>query len=129
MPVQLLLDVPEGDLLLAWAADPHKRQAATIRIRNAAGGSVSETLHLQAAYCVHYHEEFVAGSETAGAYVCYLTLSDPDGWTLMAGGPAGAFVAPAAREHGLPGAAGAMVGAAAPFVLDAAGVPRGHHDP
>ena len=39
-----------------------------------------------------------------GAYQCYLTLSDPGGWTLTAGGPASALVAPAARNHGLPGA-------------------------
>ncbi len=120
-PVQLLLDVPEDDTLLAWAAAPHKRQAATILIRNAAGGSVSETLHLQAAYCVSYEEEFVAGSEAAGAYVCHLTLSDPEGWTLTAGGLAGAFVAPAAREHGVPGAAGM---AAAPAVLQQIGGKR-----
>jgi hypothetical protein len=35
-----------------------------------------------------------------------LTLSDPDGWTIAPGGPASAFVAPAARAHGLPGAVG-----------------------
>ena len=59
-----------------------------------------------------------------GAYQCYLTLSDPGGWTLTAGGPASALVAPAARNHGLPGAVLAVAQAAAPFVLDAAGVPR-----
>ena len=32
-----------------------------------------------------------------------MTLSDPGGWTLTAGGPASALVAPAARNHGLPG--------------------------
>ena len=58
-----------------------------------------------------YHEEFVSGSGTDGAYVCHLVLSDPDGFTLQTGGPAVAFVAPAAREHGVPGAA-ALVGTA-----------------
>jgi hypothetical protein len=52
---------------------------------------------------VRYHEQFVGGDAQGGAYQCFLTLSDPDGWTLSAGGPASAFVAPAAREHGRPG--------------------------
>ena len=30
-------------------------------------------------------------------------LSDPTGWTIAPGGPAAAFVAPPAREHGGPG--------------------------
>ena len=38
-------------------------------------------------------------------------MSDPDGFTLQAGGPAAAFVALAAREHGVPGVA-ALVGTA-----------------
>ena len=61
-----------------------------------------ETLRLPAAYCVRYHEQFVSGDAQGGAYQCFLTLSDPDGWTLTAGGPATAFTAPAAREHGAP---------------------------
>ena len=73
-----------------------------------------ETLRLSAAYCVRYHERFVSGDAQGGAYQCYVTLSDPDGWTLAAGGPAAAFVAPAAREHGGPGAALAQM--AAPFI-------------
>ena len=73
-----------------------------------AGGAALETLLLKAAYCVSYHEEFTAGDAGHGAYVCHLVLSDPDGWTLQAGGPAGAFVAPAAREHGVPGAAAVL---------------------
>ena len=72
---------------------------------NAAGGSPLESLRLPAAYCVSYDEEFQAGDVGDGAYVCHLVLSDPDGFTIQAGGPATAFVAPAAREHGTPGAA------------------------
>ncbi len=37
-----------------------------------------------------------------GAYQCHLTLSDPDGWAQQVGGPASAFVQPAAGSHGLP---------------------------
>jgi hypothetical protein len=80
--------------------------------RDGDGGSMLETLELKAAYCVSYHEQFVSGDARGGAYQCFLTLSDPDGWTLQAGGPAAAFMAPAAREHGLPAAvqAAQMVG-------------------
>ena len=101
--VYLTLSVPEGDVLLAWAADAHRRQAAAVVFTNAAGGGALETLLLPAAYCVSYAEAFVAGDAQNGAYVCHLVLSEPDGFTIQAGGPAGAFVAPAPREHGVPG--------------------------
>ena len=90
--------------MLAWAAAPQKRQAAEVLFRASAGGSVLETLSLKGAYCVSYHEQFASGDAQGGAYQCFLTLSDPDGWTLTAGGPAGDFIAPAAREHGAAGA-------------------------
>jgi hypothetical protein len=68
-----------------------------------------ETLRLPAAYCVAYHEQFARGDAQGGAYQCYLTLSDPTGWTMAPGGLASAFVAPAAREHGAPVAAATVV--------------------
>ena len=123
-PVQLTLDVPDGETLFGWAADAQKRQPVQVFFRDGNGGSVLETLTLAAAYCVSYHEQFRHGEVGSGAYECYLTLSDPDGWTLTAGGPASALVAPAARNHGVPGAVAAVGQAVAPFVLDAAGVPR-----
>lgn len=101
--VQLTLDVPADDGLLVWAATPDKRQAAAVVFRNAAGGQTMETLALAGAYCVAYAEKFVAGAAGGGAYQAFVTLSDPEGFTLQAGGPLSAFVAPAAREHGLPG--------------------------
>ncbi|MDQ2795544.1 MAG: hypothetical protein M3Y12_16265, partial [Bacteroidota bacterium] len=88
-PVELLLDVPDHDVLLAWAADPHKRQAADIVFHDPTTGSATETLHLAAAYCVGYSENFAEGDAGTGAYQCHLTLSDPDGFTLLSGGPAG----------------------------------------
>ena len=129
--VQLVLDVPEGDVLPAWATEPHKRQAASVVFLAAAGGQPVETLRLPAAYCVAYHEQFVSGDAQGGAYQCFLTLSDPTGWTLAPGGPASAFVAPAARSHGVPGTAVlselrdvAIGGAVAPRTLvDPADVP------
>lgn len=100
--VQLTLDVPDGDLLLTWTATSQKRLAVAIVFRDANGGNLIETLSLKAAYCVQYSESFQQGDTTTGAYVCELTLSDPDGFTLQAGGPAATFLPPAAREHGSP---------------------------
>ena len=62
-----------------------------------------ETLVLKAAYCVSYRKTFVTGDARDGAYTTHLVLSDPDGFVIQAGGPGVAFVAPAAREHGVPG--------------------------
>ena len=104
-PVQLVLDVPDGDVLAAWAAEAQKRQATSVVFLDANGGLAVETLHLPAAYCVAYQEQFVSGDAQSGAYQCFLTLSDPSGWTITPGGPAGSFVAPAARDHGVPMAA------------------------
>ncbi|RZJ57078.1 MAG: hypothetical protein EOO55_04090 [Hymenobacter sp.] len=115
-PVQLVLDVPDGDVLPAWAADAQKRQAASIVFLAAAGGQPLETLRLPAAYCVAYQEQFVSGDAQSGSYQCALTLSDPTGWTLAPGGPTTAFVAPAARNHGAPLAAAAAAAAAVPIV-------------
>ncbi len=86
--VVLVLDVPESDLLTHWAFDPHKRLAADVVFRDAAGGGPLETVQLAGAYCVGYHEEFVHGAVGAGAFCCTLTLSDPDGFTWQPGGPA-----------------------------------------
>ena len=105
-PVQLTLDVPASEVLLAWAASTHKQQEAAVVFDDGAGGSPLETLRLNAAYCVGYHEQFRAGDTSTGAYVCHLVLSDPAGFTIQPGGPAAAFVAPAAREHGVPGVDG-----------------------
>ena len=66
---------------------------------DANGGRAVETLRLPAAYCVAYQEQFASGDAQGGAYQCFLTLSDPTGWTMAPGGSASAFVAPAAREH------------------------------
>jgi len=110
--VQLVMGVPDGDVLPAWAADPHQRQATAIVFRDATGGQPVETLRLPAAYCVGYEEQFVSGDTQGGSYQCTLTLTDPTGWTRAPGGLAGAFVAPAVHSHGEPGAAGAVASSA-----------------
>ena len=122
-PVQLRLSVPAGDLLPCWAADPHKRLLAYLLFRDADGGGVLETLTLPAAYCVGYQETFVAGSLTEGAYVCDLTLVDPDGHRWQAGGP-GAYVPAAARDHGRP-AGTASLAAATALTADSAAIAGG----
>src|SRR5205823_9095692 len=65
-PVQLVLDVPEGDVLPAWAADAHKRQATAVVFLEANGGRAVETLRLPAAYCVAYQEQFASGDAAGG---------------------------------------------------------------
>jgi hypothetical protein len=101
-PVRLRFTVGAwADFLRHWGFSPHKRYAVDIVFFAAAGGSAIETLHLPGAYCVYYGEEFIQGDVTFGSYVCELTLSDPDGFTMQAGGP-GTFVTPAARDHGGP---------------------------
>jgi hypothetical protein len=101
-PVHVLLDVPDGDTLVAWAAEPQKQFTVSIVFLDAAGGSAVETLRLPSAYCVAYQEDFTQGDGQDGAYVCQLTLADPMGWTIQPGGPATDFIAPAAQEHGQP---------------------------
>jgi hypothetical protein len=98
-PVSITLDVPESDFLTNWAADSHKQLAVEVVFLEANGGAALETLSLQAAYCVSYEEVFAAGDADTGAYQCSLILSDPTGFTIQAGGPAAAFVAPAAGTH------------------------------
>jgi hypothetical protein len=72
--VQLTLEVLAGEELLAGA---YKRQAASVVFLDANGGRAVETLHLPAAYCVVYREQFRSGDAQGGAYQYHLTLSAP----------------------------------------------------
>lgn len=85
--VQVVLDVPDSDTLLSWAAEPHKRLAVDIVFRNIVGGIALETLNLKAAYCVSYAENFTSGDTSDGAYQCSVVLTDPNGFTIQQGGP------------------------------------------
>lgn len=101
--VELVLDVPQdSDLLLTWANDPAKRLPASAVFANADGGTALETLALAGAYCVGYREEFAAGDEQDGAYRCLLTLADPDGFTMRAGGPSAVSTTPQVAWLGNP---------------------------
>ncbi|HEX8659183.1 MAG TPA: type VI secretion system tube protein TssD [Hymenobacter sp.] len=101
-PVELTLDVAVQDTFLpGWAYDPFRHHEANILCRDADGGSVAHTLHLPQAYCVGYDEHFVAGDTGGGSFQCQVTLVAPDGQQMIPGAP-GKFVAPAARNHGIP---------------------------
>ncbi|MGI4735330.1 MAG: type VI secretion system tube protein TssD [Janthinobacterium lividum] len=105
--VHLTLDVPDDDALLGWAATPHKPLAGQVLFFDGKSGPVLEALAWEAGECVGYQEVFVAGSLSAGAYVCHLTIAAAQ-LRMQPGGPA-AYVSPAAREHGAPAAATATV--------------------
>ena len=105
--VHLTLDVPDDEVLLDWAATPHKPLAGRITFFDGKGGSALETLTWEAGECVGYQEVFASGDADAGAYGCHLTIAAPQ-LTMLPGGPA-AYVSPAARDHGEPAAAAAPV--------------------
>jgi hypothetical protein len=99
--LHLTLDVPDTDLLLDWAHTAHKPLGGHVTFFEPDQRTARETLSFAAGQCVSYQETFVAGDGAAGAYVCQLTITS-DGLTLAPGGPASAFVAPAARECAAP---------------------------
>lgn len=84
--VYLTLDVPTNDVLLDWAATPDKPLAGAVIFLAAQSGSALETLGWEAGQCVGYQEEFMAGDQEVGAYVCHLTIAAPK-LTLQPGGP------------------------------------------
>ena len=98
--VQLTLDVPDDDQLLAWAHTPYKPLAGRVIFYDAKGGPALETLAWEEGQCVSYQEEFASGDTTTGAYVCHLTIAALK-LTMQPGGPA-AYVGPAPGEHGSP---------------------------
>ena len=53
--LQLALDVPDDDALLAWAADPFKAQAGEVVFYNATQLVALETIAFASAQCVGYH--------------------------------------------------------------------------
>jgi hypothetical protein len=99
--LHLTLDVPDDDQLLDWANTAHKPLSGHVTFFETNRQTARETVSFAAGQCVGYQETFVAGDGAAGAYVCQLTITS-DGLTLAPGGPAGAFVAPAAREYAAP---------------------------
>jgi hypothetical protein len=84
--VQLTLDVPPDDFLPGWAATPNQPLAGQVVFFAAQGGSALETLGWETGQCVGYREEFAAGDQEAGAYVCHLTIAAPK-LAIQPGGP------------------------------------------
>ncbi len=99
--LHLTLDVPAHDQLLAWAQAAHKPLGGHVTFFETNRLTARETVSFAAGQCVGYEEVFVAGAGGDGAYVCQLTITS-DGLTLAPGGPAGAFVVPAARKYAAP---------------------------
>ena len=73
--ITLHLDVPDGNQLLAWAADPHKKHSGFLTFQQTNRPIAREVLAFEDGFCVAYEEIFVAGSGTAGAYQCILQIS------------------------------------------------------
>ena len=73
--ITLHLDVPDGDHLLAWAADPHKKLSGALTFEETNRPMAREVLAFEDGFCVSYKEIFVAGSNAAGAYQCVLQIS------------------------------------------------------
>ena len=73
--ITLQLDVPDGDALLAWAADPHKKLNGFLVFDETNRPVAREVLAFENGFCVSYQEVFVAGSNAAGAYRCVLQIS------------------------------------------------------
>ena len=73
--ITMLLDVPESDLLLVWATDPHKKLSGYLLFEETNRPTAREKLTFEDAFCVSYEEVFVAGSNKAGSYRCELQIS------------------------------------------------------
>jgi hypothetical protein len=73
--IALQLDVPDGDSLLAWATDPHKKLGGFLVFEETDRPIAREVLAFEDGFCVSYKELFVAGSDAAGAYRCLLQVS------------------------------------------------------
>ncbi|RZK13622.1 MAG: hypothetical protein EOO56_26690 [Hymenobacter sp.] len=91
-PLELVLDVPDNDQLLAWAHAPHKPLAGEVVFYDTAQHSAYETIAFTAGECVEYTEQFASGATGNGAYVCLLTITAPR-FELRAGGPTAPVVA------------------------------------
>jgi hypothetical protein len=86
-PLELVLDVPTDDGLLAWAHAPHKPLAGQVVFYDVARQTAHETIAFAAGECVQYAEDFASSATGDGAYVCQLTITAPS-FELRAGGPA-----------------------------------------
>lgn len=98
--MQLLLDVPDDDVLLDWGSQAYKPLDGDVTFFYTDQRTARESVSWEAGHCVGYHEVFASGDLNAGSYVCHVTIAAPK-LTLQAGRP-GRYVSPAPREHGTP---------------------------
>jgi hypothetical protein len=73
--LELVLDVPEGDQLLMWAAKPHYPLDGHVSFFQVNGLIASETVSFKAGQCIGYQEVFEAGANIVGSYRCSLTIA------------------------------------------------------
>ena len=85
--LELVLDVPDGDQLLVWAATAHYPLDGHVSFFQVNGLMASETVSFKAGQCIGYQEVFEAGADLVGAYRCSLTIAAAQ-LELTAGGAA-----------------------------------------
>ncbi|OON69101.1 type VI secretion system tube protein TssD [Hymenobacter sp. CRA2] len=88
-PLQVLLDVPDDDTLVAWAADPHKKLAGHLIFFDTARLSPHESIEFAQGECVRYQEDFEPDGTPTGAYQCTILITAPQ-FVLGNGFPAAA---------------------------------------
>lgn len=71
----LHLDVTDGDQLVAWASDPHKKLSGSVVFLETNSPVAREELTFEDGFCVSYEEAFESGAAPAGAYRCTLHIS------------------------------------------------------
>ena len=86
--LELVLDVPDGDQLLVWAATAHYPLDGHVSFFQVNGLMASETVSFKAGQCISYQEVFEAGADVVGSYRCSLTIAAAQ-LELTAGGAAG----------------------------------------
>ena len=70
----LVIDVPDGSELLAWAVHPRKKLSGNLIFEATDNPIAREKLVFEDGFCVSYEEVFVSGS-AHGAYRCTLQIS------------------------------------------------------
>jgi hypothetical protein len=85
--LEIVLDVPAGDQLLAWAAKAHHPLDEYVSFFKENEFMAHETVAFTGGECVGYQELFEAGAVTIGSYRCSLTIAATQ-LKLVPGGPA-----------------------------------------
>lgn len=73
--INLQLDVPHTDVLLAWAFDAGKKMSGSLVFLQTTHHLVREELAFEETFCVSYQEIFLSADVGHGAYRCHLQLS------------------------------------------------------